>query len=90
MTLLQNEQTVVVDLGEANLLTVRNLVGVPVYIYVDWQMPNGQWSAISGQVRLAAGGTYTRTRVELGHEHVRVGVRPVQGEVPGNLVEVNP
>ncbi|HKG04508.1 MAG TPA: hypothetical protein VKB03_15120 [Conexibacter sp.] len=89
MTLLQNLRTVIVELGE-EVLNVQNLVAVAVYIYVDWQLPNGQWSAISGEVRLEAGAVYARTAAELGHERVRVGVRVIRGEVPGNLVEVNP
>jgi len=90
MTMLQNEQTVVVDLGNVQWLTVRNVAAVPVYIYVDWQTAEGHWSPISGQVRLGVGSSYARTRIELGHERVRVAVRVIEGEVPGNLVEVNP
>ena len=91
MTLLQNGRTVVVALEEeANVLTVQSLVEVTVHIYVDWRLPGGEWSAISGEVRLRAGAVYTRTLAELGHESVRVGVQVPLGEVPGNLVEVNP
>ncbi|HEX4805536.1 MAG TPA: hypothetical protein VFU94_06515 [Conexibacter sp.] len=90
MTMLQNGQTVVVDLGQQAVLSVRNMAAVPVYVYVDWQTPDGRWSAISGQVRLAPGALYARTRTELGHEHVRVGTQVVQGEAPGYLVEVSP
>lgn len=89
MTLLQNGSTVVVEL-EGEVLTVTNVAGVAVHIYVDWQLPSGQWSAISGEVRLEAGAAYVRTQAELGHESVRVGVRVIRGEVPGDLVEVRP
>jgi hypothetical protein len=87
MTRLKDEQTVIVNLGE-NALTITNLVEEDVRIYVDHQLANGDWSAITGERRLAGGAIYERTPAELGHERVRVGVRgPEDGR---DLVEVRP
>jgi hypothetical protein len=84
---LKNEQTVEVDLGASATLTIRNLVEVPVLIYVDFDAGD-HWTAITGERKLPAGGEFVRSRVELGHERVRVGVRgPDDGR---DLVLVSP
>ena len=84
---LKNEQTTNVDLGQDATLAIKNLVEVDVLIYVDYKA-NEHYSPIIGERKLAAGGEFVRSRVELGHEHVRVGVRgPDDGR---DLVLVSP
>lgn len=88
MTRLKDDETVILDIGNESGISVRNLIDDEVRIFVDHQLDNGQWSAITGTVRLAAGETFQRTRIDLGYERVRVGVR---GEEAGrDLVEVRP
>jgi hypothetical protein len=88
MPRLKNNQTALVDLGEAPGLSVRNLIEEEVLIYVDRQLENGEWSAVVGEKRLAAGDVFDRLREDLGYEHVRVGVRGE--EDVRDLVEVRP
>ena len=84
---LKNEQTTTVDLGQDTALAIKNLVDVEVLVYVDCKA-NGHYSPITGERRLGAGGEFVRSRVQLGHEHVRVGVRgPDDGR---DLVLVSP
>ena len=87
MSRLKNNETVMVDLGEASGLSVRNLIEEAVLIYVDRRVDGG-WSAVVGEKRLAGGEVFDRLREDLGYEHVRVGVR---GEEDiRDLVEVRP
>lgn len=88
MSRLKDEQTVIVDIGNVAGLSVLNLTDDKVLVYVDYQDSKGHWSALTGERLVAGGSTFERTRVELGHDRVRVGVRgPDDGR---DLVEVTP
>ncbi|HEX4116272.1 MAG TPA: hypothetical protein VHY18_10405 [Solirubrobacteraceae bacterium] len=88
MSRLKDEQTVIVNIGNIAGLSVLNLTGDKVLVYVDCQDSKGNWSALTGERLIAGGSTFERTRAELGHDQVRVGVRgPDDGR---DLVEVTP
>lgn len=88
MSRLKDEQTVIVDIGNVGGLSVLNLTDDKVLVYVDYQDSKGNWSALTGERLVAGGSRFDRTRAELGHERVRVGVRgPDDGR---DLVEVTP
>ncbi len=88
MSRLKDEQTVIVDIGNVAGLSVLNLTGDKVFVYVDYENAKGVWSAIVGERLVAGGATFERTRIDLGHDRVRVGVRgPDDGR---DLVEVTP
>ena len=88
MSRLKNEQTVIVDIGNVAGLSVLNLTEDKVFVYVDYQDAKGIWSALTGERLVAGGATFERTRIDLGHDSVRVGGR---GTDDGrDLVEVTP
>ena len=77
---LKNGESRQVDIGNSSGIDVRNLLPEEegkvhnITTAIDYQLPNGQWSAITGTVTIAAGKSRGWTRIELGHDKVRVGV----------------
>ncbi len=76
---LRDCDTVNIDLGIGNgVLTVVNLSNTHTSIFVDY-FDGRNYSAITGEKKLAPGGLLNATRVELGHDHVRVGAQGQEG-----------
>lgn len=75
MPRLKDEQTTMVEIAPPLIgVRVQNITDKQIKVYIDWH--NGQvWSALTGERTVAVGATFDRTREELGHQQVRVGVR---------------
>jgi hypothetical protein len=86
MPRLKNEQKVTLDVGNAKGLRIHNVTTEEVMIYID-HYQGKSWSAIIGEKRLAGGAVFECTRIELGHDEVRVSVRGADTGV--DLIQVD-
>lgn len=72
---VSNDETQTIDIGDSAGVTITNLSAVNVEIFVDYQQENGTWTSVNGNATLAPGATWAKTRVEIGHDHIRIGAR---------------
>jgi hypothetical protein len=79
---LKNGETQEIDLGNSNGLSATNVSVEKARFYVDYH-EGGAWKPVTGEIKLEPGETRGWTRVELGHEHVRVGA---QGLDDGSVI----
>ncbi len=73
--------TVEIDVGLGGGVTVANLSDAPTSVFIDY-FNGAHFSAITGERKLPVGGSLSRTRIELGHERVRVAATGREGSNP--------
>jgi hypothetical protein len=86
-TLTETDSTRDVDLGNSRTLTVTNLAGASVKIYIDYNLNGVYSSAIKGSAgyanpfTLTLGTTKVVQKSDLESENVRVGVEGVGAKI---------
>ena len=86
-TLTETDSTRDVDLGNSRTLTVTNLAGASVKIYIDYNLNGTYTSAIKGSAgygnpfTLTLGNTKVVQKSDLESENVRVGVDGVGAKI---------
>jgi hypothetical protein len=64
----------VIHVGGSERITIRNTSGDPADLFVDLKV-GAAWCPFTGRVTLPAGGCWSASPAELGHDQIRVVVR---------------
>jgi hypothetical protein len=74
-TELYDNDELEIDLGNSPGITVQNIDRTePVSVFLDYRSGN-TYQPILGEQKLVPGQLLVKTRISLGHEHIRVGVK---------------